>query len=154
MKTPVDTKQTIESLSHQWRLDDRELIEFFNQFRQWAYEIAQRGFPHFGETADRLRQLRHQLVEHFAHEDEICRRLVQISGALSPEVDANCRQVACDHERLLSRLDALVAQLSDLEPPFDSWQAAVEQVERLCDAIEQHEEQESDCIGWLLPNEG
>ena len=154
MKTRVDTNQTIESLSHSWREDHRKLDEFFDEYRQWAYEIAQRGFPHFGETADRLKQVRQRLTEHFARESAICEQLIELTSTASPEVEANRRQVETDHANLLSRLDNLIAQLSELEPPFDSWENAVEQVERFCDALEQHEEQESDCLTWLLPKKG
>ena len=151
MKTRTDTKHTIENLSQQWKDDHRELDKFFDEYRQWAYEIAQQGVPHFGETAERLKQLRERLTEHFAREDKICEQLIAIAGSPSPEVDANRRQVATDHINLLSRLDTLINRLGELDPPYDSWQEAVEEVERFCDALEQHEEQESDCITWLLP---
>ena len=151
MKTRTDIEHTIEGLSHQWRDGHNEVNAFFDEYRQWAYEIAQLGVPYFGESADRLRQLRERLNEHFAREDEICDQLIAITGTPSPEVDANRRQIAADHLNLLSRLDALINQLSELDPPFSSWQQAVEQVERFCDALEQHEEQESDCITWLVP---
>lgn len=151
MKTRTDTEQTIERLTYQWRDDHKKLDEFFDEHRRWAYDIGQRGIPHFGETADRLKQLRERLAEHFAREDEICDQLLAIADSPSPEVESNRRQVATDHVNLLTRLDKLISNLSELEPPFDSWQQAVEQVELFCDALEQHEEQESDCITWLVP---
>lgn len=154
MTTKTDPKQTVESLTHSWKEDHRKLNEFFDEYRKWAYQIAQRGFPHFGETADRLRKLRERLETHFSHEDEICKQMAALINTTSPEAEANRRQVAGDHVNLLSRLDTLISRLSELEPPFDSWQQAVEEVERFCDALEQHEEQESDCITWLLPKKG
>ncbi len=154
MDTRTDDKHTVEGLSRQWRQGHRDLNKFFDEYRRWAYEVAQRGFPHFGETADRLKDLRECLSEHFSREDEISDRLIAITGAPSPEVEANRRQVASDHVNLLARLDNLINQLGDVDPPFDSWQEAVEQVERFCDALEQHEEQESDCIEWLAPKKG
>ena len=151
MKARTDPKHTVESLTHRWRDGHRKLDEFFDEYRKWAYDVAQQGVPHFGETADRLKQLRECLSEHFLAEDEICEQLIAITGTPSPELDANRRQVATDHINLLSRLDTLINELSEVDPPFDSWQQAVEQVERFCDALEQHEEQESDCIQWLVP---
>jgi iron-sulfur cluster repair protein YtfE (RIC family) len=130
------------------------LNEFFDEYRKWAYQIAQRGFPHFGETACRLKELRERLCEHFTEEDEIAEQLLAMKGERSPEVEANRRQVASDHVNLLARLDSLIEQLNQVDPPFDSWQEAVEKVERFCDALEQHEEQESDCINWLAPKKG
>lgn len=153
MKTRTDTTETVERLTHQWQQGHHDLNSFFGEHRQWAYEIAQRGFPHFGETADRLKQLRLRLTEHFRQEDEISERLAKLGETPSPEVEANRRQVAIDHGCLLSRLDTLIGRLSELEPPFESWQAAVEEVELFCDALEQHEEQESDCLNWLVPKQ-
>lgn len=154
MNTRTDQKHTVEELSHRWREGHRDLDEFFDEYRQWAYEIAQRGFPHFGETACRLKQLRETLSEHFAQEDEICDRLSNVVSTPSPELDANRRQVAADHVNLLARLDELISRLSEADPPFESWQQAVEEVELFWDALELHEEQESDCITWLAPKKG
>jgi iron-sulfur cluster repair protein YtfE (RIC family) len=151
MKARTDIKPTVEGLSHQWREGHRELNQFFDEYRRWAYEISQRDFPHFGETADRLKQLREELVKHFSSENEISKKMIAARGKPSPEAEANRRQIEADHVNLTSRLDMLISQLGELEPPFDSWQQAVEEVERFCDALEQHEEQESDCIEWLMP---
>jgi iron-sulfur cluster repair protein YtfE (RIC family) len=154
MVTRSDTKQTVESLSAQWHQGHAELGEFFDECRQWAYEVAQTGFPHFGELAERLKQLRERLADHFTREDEISDQLVALHGAPSPEADANRRRAQADHEHLLVRLDGLISKLGELEPPFDSWQQAIGEVELFCDALDQHEEQESDCIAWLLPKKG
>ena len=154
MKTQKQTESTVEQLMHRWRTGHIELHEFFDEYRRWSYEVAQRGFPHFGEAADRLRQLRERLTDHFQKEDEISDELVAIGGQPTPEIDANRRQISADHVHLLNRLDDLIGQFGALEPPFESWQEGVEQVERFCDALEQHEEQESDCINWLKPKKG
>lgn len=154
MKTQFEQKQTIDGLMHRWRQSHKELDEFFEEYRQWSYEVAQRGFPHFGEASERLKRLRECLTSHFSEEDSISDELVVLSGRPTPEIEANRRQVDSDHINLLARLDTLIGELGALDPPFESWQDAVEKVERFCDALEQHEEQESDCITWLFPKKG
>lgn len=153
MKAKSDTTDSVERLCDRWQREHQQLNAFFDEYRKWAYEIAQRGFPHFGETACRLKELRERLCHHFAKEDEIAEQLTALKEG-SPEVEANRRQIAADHAHLLTRLDSLIKELEELDPPFDSWQEAVAEVERFCDALEQHEEQESDCINWLTPKKG
>lgn len=145
-------QHTIEDLSQAWRDEHDKLHAFFEDYRQWSYQVAQRGIPHFGETACRLKHLRAELEQHFSCEDEICQKLMVCKGGMSPELDAMRRQTAIDHESLLTRLDQLIDQLGAVNPLFDSWQQAVSEVERFCDALEVHEEQEADCITWLLPD--
>ncbi len=138
-----DARQT---LFDTWHEEHQQLDAFSAQLRKWAYDIAQIGIPHFGETADKLTQLRVRLVEHFAREDEIGRQLANDPGFSSLEVNATHRQAAADHDQLLQRLDGLTARLNQTEPPFDSWEQAFQEVERLMDAIDQHEAHEDALI--------
>lgn len=154
MSTRIKSIATVERLSHQWHDGHRELDAFFDDYRKWSYEVSQFGFPHFGEMADRLEQLRELLRDHFSKENEICSQLIAVSDRATPEIEANRRRVASDHTSLLARLDELISRLNELEPPFESWEDALNQVERFCDALEQHEEQEADCIDWLAPKKG
>ena len=52
---------------------------------------------------------------------------------------------------LVARMDVLYEKLMQLEPPFASWQDAVQQIGLFVDVLEQHEEQESENIHWLSP---
>lgn len=52
---------------------------------------------------------------------------------------------------LVARMDDLYEKLMQLEPPFASWQDAVQQIGLFVDVLEQHEEQESENIHWLSP---
>jgi iron-sulfur cluster repair protein YtfE (RIC family) len=154
MNTHTDSARIAETLSHKWREEHTALDAFFDDFRKWAYEVAQRGVPRFGETAGKLKQLRQRLVTHFEREDGLSTQFVALRGGLSPEPEANRRMVTHDHASLLTQLDSLIEKLNELEPPFASWQEAIEQVERFIDVLDQHEEQESDSIAWLLPEPG
>ena len=91
MKTQMEKSQTVDALMHRWRQSHKELDEFFDEYRQWSYEVAQRGFPHFGEASERLKRLRECLHSHFSQEDAISDELVVLSGRPTPEIEANRR---------------------------------------------------------------
>ena len=135
------TADARQALFDEWHEEHQRLDIFSDQLRKWAYEIAQIGIPHFGETADKLTQLRVRLVEHFAREDQIGRQLANDPEFPSLEVNPTHPQAA-DHADLLQQLDSLTARLNQTEPPFDSWEQAFQEVERLMDAIDQHEARE------------
>lgn len=135
-----------------WQKEDRGLESCVDQVRDWMREVAQLGIPHFGETATRLRPLRHRLVQHFAREDEMIEQLAQLYSSSSPEIEAVRRQSVHDHDQLLARLDNLINRLNELVPPFDSWQTAIDDVEMFVDLLEQHEEQESESVQMLMPS--
>ena len=83
----------------------------------------------------------------FEIEDEIATEFCE-SRPSSLEVQAAQRQALRDHEQLLARMDELNEKLLQLEPPFASWQEAVQQIGLVMDMLEQHEEQESENIQW------
>lgn len=148
----TNTSDLRQKLFAKWHEEHKQLELFTEQLRQWAYEIAQLGIPHFGETANKLTQLRGRLVTHFEREDEIGDRLLEEQASPSAEVKSTCQQAAHDHANLLRRLDDLISRLNETEPPFDSWEQAIREVDLFMDAIEQHEEQEHANITWLSPN--
>ena len=145
------TKNSLPSIYQRWQAEDRELEACIDEVRDWMQEVNQLGIPHFGETATRLRPLRARLVSHFAHEDEMVSQLAELYPPSSPEVDAVRRQSHRDHGQLLERLDDLIQRLEQTEPPFDSWQTAIDQVELFVDVLEQHEDQESESFEMLIP---
>lgn len=148
-KTSADDLR--QQLFNKWHEEHHQLEEFISQLRQWAYEIGQMGIPHFGEAAGKLAKLRERLVTHFEQEDEIGNQLSDHQAAPSAEVQATCRAAAHDHANLLRRLDELIARLCQTEPPFDSWEQAIGEVDLFLDAMEEHEEQETANLTWLSP---
>lgn len=148
----MNTKMTssYSTLTERWRREHRELDQVVSELTTWMYEVSSLGIPRFGEAATRLTQLRDRLIKHFHVEDEIARDLCEARPSCV-EVQAAQRQATRDHEILLKRMEELNEKLSQLEPPFESWQEAVEQIGLFMDAFEQHEEQESENIQWLSP---
>ena len=149
----MNTKQTTElcQILENWRTDDRELSTCLEEIRDWMSEVNQLGIPHFGETASKLQPLRASLRTHFEREDRMLEKLAEFYPPTSPEVQAFQRQTSIDHHSLLVRLDDLHSRLKEIDPPFDSWTAAMDEVDVFFDAMEQHELQESDRINMLMP---
>lgn len=134
-----------------WRAEDEALGTQVDTIRQWMRELDQIGKQHFGETATRLCVLRSFLLEHFEHEAQMVVGLRQVYGAESPEVAELERQSNCDHDRLLGRVDRLIERLNQLEPPFETWQQAMDEIESLVSLLERHEANEWDNLESLLP---
>lgn len=134
-----------------WQAEDEELGRKVDAIRHWMRELDQLGKQHFGETATRLHDLRQHLVQHFDREEEMIQRLGQAYPTGSPEVTAVQRQTEQDHENLLQRVDDMVERMNHIDPPFKSWQQAMDEVEGLVSLLEQHESSEWDNIEMLLP---
>ena len=145
------TDPPLPKIFHKWRAEDRELELRINELREWMGEVSQLGIPHFGETATRLGQVRERLVQHFEREDEMVTELASLYPDSSPEIASIRKQSSRDHSLLLSRLDDLSKRLSELEPPFESWQQAMQDVEFFVDTLEQHEDRESESVMMLMP---
>jgi hypothetical protein len=151
MTTRTDSRRIIESLANRWREQHLWLNDFLDEFRRWACHHSEPDSRRYAEAAARLVQLRERLQEHFQCEDQLADHFLGAREGLSPEADANRRQVKADHSRLFKRLDGLIDEFGRRRPPYESWTAAVEQVELFADVLEQHEEQEADSILWLIP---
>ena len=80
-------------------------------------------------------------------------KLAELYPASSPEVGAFKRQTSADHHTLLARLDDLHSRLKEIDPPFESWTAAMDEVDVFFEAMEQHERNESDRVSMLMPGE-
>jgi hypothetical protein len=143
------TEKNTREVFRRWQSEDCELSRQLAEIRQWMLQVGERGTPRFGETGSRLSQLRSYLVLHFKREGELCDELEEMYKGRCPEVEAVRRQSTHDHQQLLSQLDDLIAELIALEPPFTSWQTAMDRVEWFADTLEQHEEQESESVAAL-----
>lgn len=145
------SKQALVGIFDSWKEEDRQLQISVDEVRDWMLQVNQLGIPHFGETATRLRPLKQRLFVHFGRELELISQLAAHYPPPSPEIEAVQKQSIRDHDQLLARLDDLIARLNLTEPPFQSWTEAMEEVGLFMDAIEQHEEHESDSIQMLMP---
>jgi hypothetical protein len=149
MRTNVASE--IGQIFEDWQLDHQKLAACIDEIRDWMAEVNQLGIPHFGETASRLQPLRTHLQSHFEREDRILKKLSDIYAPATPEVEAFTRQTNLDHHSLMMRLEDLYSRLKQIEPPFESWTAAMDEVDVFFEAMQQHELQESDRVSMLIP---
>ncbi len=141
----------VHALFDAWKDEDRELESYIDSVRDWMNDVSELGLPRFGETANRLQRLRERLETHFERENRIGDQLQQLYSQKSVELDAARRQWQREHDLLIVRLDELISQLDEVDPPFPSWEAAMEQFEVFIVALEQHEDHELDSIEVLIP---
>jgi hypothetical protein len=145
------TTPPLPKIFDSWRAEDCELELRIDELRDWMGEVSQLGIPHFGETATRLCQVRERIVQHFEREDEMVAELARLYPGSSPEIASIRKRSSRDHSHLLTRLDDLSKRLSELEPPFKSWQEAMQDVELFVNELEQHEDHESESVMMLMP---
>ncbi len=141
---PSNSSNDIGSFVHRLQQDHRSLMSAIGDVRQWVRDVSELGMPRFGELGVRLRPFRELLSAHFADEEsgEFPASGGQ-SGDGQPKAGEN---LAGLHHRILEDLDSMIARLRASEPPFRSWQAAIEELEALIKVIEQHEEYEMNLL--------
>ena len=146
------TQTTVAQIFERWKSEDRSLDTTAGDLQSWMRDVEQLGVPRFGETATRLVPFRTLLAKHFDEENEMLDELAKSYSSESPEIAAMRRQATQDHVNLLANLDDFTGRLSDLEPPFQSWQAAMQEFDLLYIQIEQHEDQESENLQAMMPS--
>ena len=149
----MQSKSELGRVFAQWLDEDRRLATCIDEVRQWMSEVNQLGIPHFGETASRLEPARECLTVHFDREVEMLEQLKTLYPEGSPEVSAFTRQTLTDHERILNRLSDLCGRLTQVDPPFESWTSAMDEVDLFFEELELHERLESDRVSMLMPGE-
>ena len=140
-------RESLEALLRQWNEEHDDLAKSIHDTTLWLGQVSQRGIPRFGELAARLSLMRQRMKRHFEREESLGDDLQQASDCV--EVKTTRQRAINDHQHLNQRIDDLIAKLSELEPPFDSFQQAIDQVGLFVDAFEQHEEQEAQGLQWL-----
>ena len=126
-----------------------------DDLNMWMSEVNQLGIPHFGEAGSRLQNLRYRMLQHFKREDLIVENLAaqfeSESQASALAVVAELHQRATsDHETLLIRLDDLIERLNHLEPPFQSWLEAMQEIELFTLQLQEHEDYEWEQINAIV----
>ena len=145
--------ETIPAIYEMWESGAEEQESRIDSICQWMEEVSQLGIPHFGETATRLRPMRDQLLRQFQWESELIRQIAEFYPLPSPEVAAVRRQARRSHRHLRTRLEDLISRLEELDPPFDSWQEAIEELHRFACVLEEHNHCERESLQMLMPFE-
>jgi hypothetical protein len=140
-------RETLEALLRQWNDEHLDLAKSIRDTTLWLGQVSQRGIPRFGELAARLSSMRQRMTQHFEREEALGDDLQQTSDCV--EVKTTRQRAINDHQHLIQRVDDLILKLSELDPPFASFQQAIDLVGLFVDAFEQHEEQEAQGLQWL-----
>ncbi len=143
---------TMSAIFTRWQSEDRQMEHQAEKLQDWMRDVEPLGIPRFSEMATRLQAFRKLLIQHFDKEDVMLDELRHYYPANSPELAAMHRQASRDHSNLLASLDDFIEHLKQLEPPFTSWQAAMEEIDLFFIQVEQHEEQEADSLRAMMPN--
>ncbi len=149
----MDKVASLNQLFDQWKDEHRELDAYVRELTNWTNQESQLSVPRFLEAVTRLREFRDRLSAHFDKETELGNLLAKSRPGSSREIEGVRRQAAKDHSHLTKRLEALIGRMENAEAEFDSWSAAVYEFNLLIDVLEQHEEQEAESLGWLLPRQ-
>ncbi len=148
----TSSNRPLSAIYQDWQSEHREFETCIAEIRKWMYELAQMGDPHFGETATRLKPLRRWLVAHFDREDEMVAEIASSHLASTRKANAMGKQSSRDRARLLAQLDDLMDRLIQLDPPFVSWQRAIQEVEAFVDLLGDHEAREIKSVQTLIPD--
>lgn len=150
----IKSQHTPSELFVEWQTEDRAMDSCIDELQAWMKEVNQLGIPHFGEAADRLTALRNRMIQHFEREDEIVKSLAIHFEESDPSLKALQEVASRDHQKILRRLDGLMQRLSQLEPPFESWVAAMQEIESFVNSLHRHEREESDSFSAMLSTNG
>lgn len=96
--------------------------------RQWADELADYGWPHFGEFAQRLEAARGELIRHLANCPES-------SGPDEPSLRSLESGCSAEIQELLEEFDQFINQLRCADVCFVSWQAACRRFDEVCQNV-------------------
>ena len=114
---PEHSEKLHEPVSHAFAEASAEAM--LEEVKTWASQLADYGWPHFGEFAQRCQCLRPVLL-----------RSMQAASAASSTSNQHSQQI----DALIGRLDGFTAQLSGTETCFTSWQAACREFEQILNA--------------------
>jgi hypothetical protein len=138
---------SLDELMGLWNREHVDLAHRSEATQRWLRQVRQQHAQGYGDLAAQLKGFRQWLLGHFEREEELGAQLQRVRDCV--EMSASRRQIASDHQHLARRIDMLIQRLDELEPSFDSFAGAVEEVGLFIDAFELHEEQETQCLQWL-----
>jgi iron-sulfur cluster repair protein YtfE (RIC family) len=142
---------TTDVLFQGWKEEHCELDRQAMELSVWLHDQSKLRAAQFREAVSRISDLKERLTSHFKNEELICEELLKQRGWGSHESQAVQRQSNRDHEVISSRLKHLIDRMQEGESDCDSWTTGVRELNLILDVLEQHEEQEEESVGSLLP---
>lgn len=143
----------VDGLFEQWKEEHCQLDQCAMELSTWLHEQSLLRTAQFREAVKRIHVLSERLSAHFAREQAIASGLVESRGWVSQESLAVQRQSERDHSNISTRLKHLIDRMQEGEAECDAWATGVHEMNLILDVLEQHEEQEAESVGWLLPRD-
>ncbi|MCF7961816.1 MAG: hypothetical protein K9M08_13840 [Pirellula sp.] len=147
----IENNPSVNSLFEQWKAEHCELDDYAMELASWIHQQSKQRNLQFREAVERLADLSARLASHFDREQEIGEKIVAAQRHLSPEAESLKRQADRDHSNIMKRLKHLSDRMQDAEAECDAWKAGMDELNLILDTLEQHEEQEAESVGWMLP---
>ncbi|MEQ1827016.1 MAG: hypothetical protein ABL921_13760, partial [Pirellula sp.] len=123
------------------------------ELASWVHHQSVLREQQFQDAVTKLGELNARLAMHFDREGAIAAQLTELRGKKSPEMEAAERQADRDHANILGRIKHLVDRMQEAKSEVDSWKTSMQELNLIIDQLEQHEEQEAESVGWLMPHE-
>ena len=119
----------------------RELMGLIAETRAWCRDIGSDDATRFEKFANRLQNLRGQLVAHFIDEEEDG----YLGPALhvAPRFTSQAEQLQQQHQKFLDHLDTLVVRLNAEDQPVNCWDEAQSEFDSLIRDLRKHEAAEN-----------
>ncbi len=131
---------TIHAITDELEQEHQALRQEVEEWREWWRELRDLGQPRFGEMGERLAQFQAHLQSHFRHEEQ-CVPLPE-SANMPSGAGERIHRWRNDHEQLLSKLDAIITQLTECGTNFACWGDARTEFEAFLDHLQRHDAEE------------
>ncbi|HAH49281.1 hemerythrin domain-containing protein [Gimesia sp.] len=125
----------------QYLLDEHEqILSHIKDLHRWWSELYEHGLPKYGEMGTRMEGLRDLLRKHFLDEEQ--------EGYFKPVMEEEpgfCIMVPDfeeQHKEFLCRVDDFSTRLKLSNPPFRSWNEALQEFQGLLDDLRTNEKRE------------
>lgn len=154
MSTNMESTHRLKALFEDWKCEHQALDRHVDDLLEWLADGSCPEDIRCEEASDRLQQLRDRLQRQFDLENGISGLLVKARGSQTQELHAVLDKAEREHQQLMNRLNDLIDRSGNACAGFPSWQEAVYQINLFIDVLEQHEDEEAERVGWLIPREG
>lgn len=130
--------QTVSSQAYHALLGEhRELMRDIAELRRWCKQLDEIGIPKYGELGSRLTELRQRLNAHFLEEES--GGYLASALTVAPRYARDAGRLLEQHRELLQRLDEFIERLQAVEPPFDCWGDAHQELNDFLVCLRDHE---------------
>jgi hypothetical protein len=135
----------VDALNDAWNDEHADLTQYMQQAYHWLSGTGRTVAV--SELVIWMQGFRERLLRHFEREEELGEQFQMVRNCV--EMAASRRQLAVDHQNLARRLDSLITGLGSLELSSKNREHAIDDIGLLIDAVDLHEEQETQSLQWL-----